>query len=197
MTAPWMQTATGVAFDLLRPDPASVRFATDVAPALARLARFNGHVSTGPYSVAQHCVIGAEAMLEETGRSHLAALFLVHDAHEAYIGDLTRPVAMALSSLVGAGVGEAIADLRNRIDAAIYAAAAIPPPTLGQKRLVQEMDDRMLETERRQLLCTCERPWGLNTRPVRIRGALRPWAWPDAADRWLALFRQLCPRSTL
>lgn len=209
MTAPWMQTASGVAFDLLNPDPAKIRFAADVAPALARMPRFGGHVSTGPYSVAQHCVIGAEAILAERGRGDLAAHFLLHDAHEAYVGDMTRPVAAALAAVVEAqfapemkprGVVErAIGNLKARLDRAILEAACLDPLSSEEDRLsVKDMDERMLETERRLLLSQCERHWGeLGIRPVRLRGGLRPWPWHEAADRWLAMFRELCPRGAI
>lgn len=204
MTAPWIQTASGVAFDLVTPSPLQVRFAADVAPALARTPRFGGHVSLGPYSVAQHCVIGAEALFDETHRADIAAHFLLHDAHEAYIGDITTPVAVALSGEVDIETGASGAftrvldRIKATIDVAIFKAAGLSPLEPEDHSRVTAMDLRMLETERRQLLCQCERHWDAGpVKPLRIRGGLKPWPWPEAADRWLRLLRELCPRSTL
>lgn len=47
MTAPWIETASGVAFDLLAPTVEMVR-ATDIAHSLARINRFSGHTLGEP-----------------------------------------------------------------------------------------------------------------------------------------------------
>jgi hypothetical protein len=205
MTAPWVQTASGAAFDLLDPRAESVRFAFDVAPALARIPRFNGHVPSGPYSVAQHCVIGADMVVRETGNVRAAAHFLLHDAHEAYVGDIARPVAAAIavsaarsaSSLVPIGsVVDGIATLKARIDVVIHEAARLPAITPEEQAIVSEMDERMLETERRLLLPTCERRWSASTKPLKLPGGLKPWPWPVAAERWLEALSKFCPNSS-
>lgn len=56
-----------------------------IAFALSNINRFTGHV--GQYSVAQHCVMIAEALPEPY---KLAGL--LHDAPEAYIGDVSAPL---------------------------------------------------------------------------------------------------------
>jgi 5'-deoxynucleotidase YfbR-like HD superfamily hydrolase len=71
----------------------------DVAEGLARICRFGGHVPGNPYSVAQHCVIGADAAMEETRDANIAAYFLLHDAHEFVFGDMTTPVAKWLATI--------------------------------------------------------------------------------------------------
>lgn len=208
LDTPWVQTASGRAVDLLIPRPSDIDLAADVAPALAKICRFGGQVVSGPYSVAQHCVLGAEAVLEETGRADLAAAFLLHDAHEAYLGDMVTPVRRAIMAevarrTVGNGdeaaamVAEAIDALKDRFDFAVYVAAGLQPPRLlpaADRAVIAGMDLRMLDAERRQLLAPCRRDWGLgDVRPVRLRGAIRPWPWPEAADRWLAALRRLWP----
>ena len=55
MSKAWVQTRTGLAFDLLEPTPDMVE-AMDIAWSLSLINRFNGH-SRYPYSVAQHCVL--------------------------------------------------------------------------------------------------------------------------------------------
>lgn len=56
-----------------------------IAFALSNINRFTGHV--GQYSVAQHCVMIAEALPNEYKLSGL-----LHDAPEAYIGDVSAPL---------------------------------------------------------------------------------------------------------
>jgi uncharacterized protein len=177
---PWIQTASGIAFDLIAPIPEMVNFETDIAESLARLPRFNGHLRSGPYSVAQHSVVGADALFNETGRRDLAAAFLLHDAHEAYIGDITTPVARALAIYAGetasggrddlaAAVARhaavkstesGIALMKERLDRAIHTAAGIAWPLPDNVReAVKLMDLRMLVTEQQHLLGPEVRPW--------------------------------------
>jgi len=85
----WVQTVSGVAFDLLDPTPEMVQL-EDIAHALSRIPRFNGHTRSH-YSVAEHSVLGCLLVPRE-----LQTAFLLHDAHEAYIGDLTSPLKAAL-----------------------------------------------------------------------------------------------------
>lgn len=81
----WILTQSGQQFDLLRPTAAMIN-PVDIAHALSRLCRFNGH-TRAHYSVAQHSLIVASLVPVE---HQLVAL--LHDATEAYIGDMTRPL---------------------------------------------------------------------------------------------------------
>ena len=78
-------TYSGKMVDLYRPDPDTIDFA-DIAVALGRLNRYNGH-TTRPYTVAEHSIRMSYLVPEED-----AVWALVHDAAEAYIGDIISPV---------------------------------------------------------------------------------------------------------
>lgn len=78
-------TYTGKRFDLYEPD-ADLIDPRDISHSLAHLCRFNGHTREF-YSVAQHCCMVADLVPEE---DKLAAL--LHDATEAYVGDMVRPL---------------------------------------------------------------------------------------------------------
>ena len=96
----FFQTHTGLRIDPLRPCADHVRI-EDIAHALARICRFGGHCAAF-YSVAQHSVLlsfAAERLgVTLSGPGHgsgaLAAArwALLHDAAEAYLGDLIAPI---------------------------------------------------------------------------------------------------------
>lgn len=82
-------TRTGKRVDLLEPS-ASMIDPRDIAHSLGMQCRFNGHTKAF-YSVAQHCNIVADLVPEQF---QLEAL--LHDATEAYVGDLVGPLKQAL-----------------------------------------------------------------------------------------------------
>lgn len=79
-------TYLGHMVDLLRPDPEQIEL-VDIAHALARLTRFTGH-GDQCFTVAQHSV-----MVHDLARVPWA---LLHDAAEAYIGDVSSPLKKAM-----------------------------------------------------------------------------------------------------
>lgn len=81
----WMQTYSGHKFYPLDPHPEDI-FIEDIAGALSNMCRFGGHCREF-YSVAEHCVHVARLAPKEL---KLAAL--LHDAAEAYLVDIPRPI---------------------------------------------------------------------------------------------------------
>lgn len=92
----WVQTYMQRTFRIDHPDPRDVNI-RDIAHALSLQCRFNGHVREF-YSVAQHSLIVSDVAQRlheeepESAHANAALAGLLHDAHEAYIGDLVRPV---------------------------------------------------------------------------------------------------------
>lgn len=84
----WIQTYTGGRFWPLDPDPSEIHV-EDIAHSLSNVCRFGGH-SRRFYSVAQHSVLVSE-QLPDTG-DRLSLWGLLHDASEAYLGDMVRPL---------------------------------------------------------------------------------------------------------
>lgn len=82
-----IRTNSGAMIDILHPDPALICI-EDIAHSLSHICRYNGHVDRH-YSVAQHSVIMA-IMPEIPGELKLTAL--LHDAAEAYLGDVVKPL---------------------------------------------------------------------------------------------------------
>ncbi len=198
----WKQTRSGRAFPLDRFDFTDVDLHGDVAESLARICRFGGHVEGGVYSVAQHCVVGADAAMEETGDANLAAYVLLHDAHEYIIGDITTPVQHWLALVDrrmgggGARIGILIGAAKDMLDRAIWKAAGIAPPGPTYRAAVRDYDVRLLATEMRQLLATPPMSWGREVdeaRPIRMRGRLTAWPVDRAVYEYRKRLDDLCP----
>lgn len=89
MNANAFRTHSGVLLDLSRPEEADVRL-VDIAHHLARVCRFGGAVDRF-YSVASHSVYVSNilaAQTQPTGLALPALAGLLHDATEAYLGDM-------------------------------------------------------------------------------------------------------------
>ena len=68
----------------------------DIAQSLSRTCRYNGHIEAPFYSVAQHCVL---ASMFVNGDAKMAKTALFHDATEAYIGDIVKPLKVLLPQI--------------------------------------------------------------------------------------------------
>jgi len=88
-----IRTASGLNLDILNPKPEQISI-YDIAHALANLCRFAGHTAKF-YSVAQHCKLSTLLVSQE---NKLAAL--LHDATEAYLVDIPRPLKKHLADYV-------------------------------------------------------------------------------------------------
>jgi hypothetical protein len=87
---PYLQTVSGRFVNPFDPDPSALD-ADDIARALANLCRFGGHCRVF-YSVAQHSVIVSELVEQRGGDAEDVFAALMHDASEAYLGDMPHPL---------------------------------------------------------------------------------------------------------
>lgn len=187
----------GSVLDLARPSPAEVDF-RDFAGRLSRIARFNGVPQIGSYSVAQHSLHGAQALLAEGAGEMMAALFLLHDAHEALIGDLPTPFQHLLEAVHGPGVRDSIGKIKTAWDEAIYEAAGLPGPSAWKtswRTVIDGMDRRMMQAEARELLGEqAQRHLGRSLPRPKIAGTIKPWAPTKAEFAFLELLERLIGR---
>lgn len=150
-----IQTYSGRWFDLGDPKPEMVD-PLDIANALANTGRFSGHTRAF-YSVAQHSVLVALAVAEQLGdehphRSEAMRWALLHDAHEAYTGDFTRPLKRAMVA-TGASAGSGpLGIIQSQIDAAVRARFGLGQMTTTTLELVKRCDTVVLATERRDVM---------------------------------------------
>ena len=85
-----IMTCSHKMFDPLHPDAELIDIA-DIAHALSMLCRANGHFKSF-YSVGQHCINCAKEAKARGYSEFVQLACLLHDASEAYLSDVTRPV---------------------------------------------------------------------------------------------------------
>jgi hypothetical protein len=87
----WIQTASGGRFYPLRPRVEDVKV-EDIAAALSRNCRFTGHCIKH-YSVGEHSLLVCDILHYWEHRDPETILWgLLHDASEAYVSDIARPL---------------------------------------------------------------------------------------------------------
>ena len=181
--APWVQTFSGGAVDLLTPTPDQILL-VDIAHALSRIPRFNGHTG-GPlaWNVAQHSLL-VESLLPGDADPVTRLLAELHDAHETYVGDPVSPRKLALLRLTPHDCyGKAVDPLRvitDGLDKAIWAAFALPEPSDSQRRAIAAADLLALRVERDALMASPPRDWLPLPEPLEPLPELVP-AMPDEA----------------
>ncbi len=182
----WVQTASGRRVSLVSPDPETI-CVEDIAHALGGICRYTGHTRRH-YSVAEHSVRIA-SWLESEGQPPAVALAgLLHDAPEAYLGDPSYPLKVAMPDVVREWW-----DRRERAVArAIEVALGLPKGMVSDPpAIVHEADRRIVVDEREVFLGGTFEGWsgpaeGLKT-PRHAWGFDRALA----SETWLAQYRSL------
>ena len=143
-----MLTASGQLFDptcLAAGGLADTVCLSDIAHSLAHICRFVGHCKRH-YSVAEHSLFVAD-ILKHQGYPAAAQLAgLMHDAHEAYCGDVVTPIKEA--------IGPAWRHLEDGIERTVHSALGINALMAKWKSPVHRADSCALVTEIRSLFLT-------------------------------------------
>lgn len=175
-------------FDLSNPLPDDVDLA-EVAASLGKICRFSGNTVTH-YSVAEHSLRLCVAV-ELAGGSEAEQLqALLYHAHQAYTGDITRPMRDAIAR-VNMGAANVIELIEKRVQHAISLkadATYIPFP------LVQELDNQFAIYERWALVnCNgnTELPPGIADCVLEAFEGEEGWPAMVAAERWLGKLVEL------
>lgn len=132
----FITTIGGKKFDPTSPELEDIDV-EDIAHSLSLICRANGHFREF-FSVARHCINCAREAEARGYTARMRLLCLLHDATEAYIGDMTRPLKRQLPDYCAC---------EERLYADILAALGIPAPTAEETVLVKEIDDCMLYHE--------------------------------------------------
>ena len=138
-----IKTYTGVMFEPLNPNLELIDI-LDIAHALSMLCRANGHFRSF-YSVGQHCI---NCMKEAAARGYserVQLACLLHDASEAYLSDVTRPVKQELPKYL---------EIEKPLQDAIWLKYLGNPLSREEYAQVFEIDDVMLYHEFLSLMDT-------------------------------------------
>ena len=173
----WIDTVGGP-FWPAAPMPVDVNIGA-IAHALSNLCRFGGHTKEF-YSVAQHSVLCAWQI--PTGNPRLQLAALMHDAAEAYVVYLPRPLKGLLPGykVMEDAVTRAIETRFNLLS---------PLPDA-----IRRIDERMLVTEASQLMAGASGAWwARESYPPPYEFQIHPWPPARARDVFLDLFFDLRP----
>jgi hypothetical protein len=130
----YIQTYTGRKFWPLEPEASELDI-MDIAHGLAHNCRWTGHCSKF-YSVAQHSILASHLVPEG-----MELTALLHDASEAYLSDLSRPVKHSPEM-------KPYRDAEARLEKVIAEKYGTTFPMPKEVKLV---DNKLLYTERRDL----------------------------------------------
>jgi uncharacterized protein len=168
-TGDWIQTYTGVQFWPLDPQPEEIRI-EDIAHALSMQCRFGGHCRVF-YSVAEHSVRVSREL-----PAHLKSWGLLHDAAEAYLVDLPRPLKRSCE------MGVLYSQIEDRLMAVICERFGLTPnPPIEIKRI----DTVLLMTEKRDLMSWF---WFMaEDTEEPLTEPIDPWEAGEAESRFLTL----------
>lgn len=171
---PTILLQSGRYFDLEDPE-GSTFDVVDIAHALSHICRFTGHCRTF-YSVAQHSVLVSRVVPKEH-----AFAGLMHDAAEALIGDVAKPLKVLLPDY---------ARIEQRIERAVFARFGIPPELPD---CVKQADRILLRTEQRDLMDADGHHWQFTGNATPLPDRIFP-VLPGAARRmFLERFFEVAP----
>lgn len=139
-------TSTGKYFDYVSPQHNQIDI-KDIATALGNLCRYNGQLECF-YSVAEHCVHASQYALSLfPNNMEFAKTVLLHDAAEAYIGDMPKPLKVLLPEYQ---------DVERRVEFTIFAKFDVDVSRWDE---VKSIDHMMLKAEHRILFPNDTEEW--------------------------------------
>jgi len=169
---PWIQTYTGKRFTPTNPIVDDIVI-EDIAHPLSMQCRFSGHVKKF-YSVAQHSVLVSYVCDNQD-----ALWGLLHDASEAYLVDIPRPIKKS-------GKFDNYLEFENIMQRAICKKFGLQPDMPESVRMA---DDMLLATEARDLMSPMHKDWINLTDPLPF--TITPLSHDDAKLLFLKRFEEL------
>lgn len=173
-----IRTFGGTYFDFMAPEM-SIFTIEDIAHALSHICRFTGHSETF-YSVAQHSVLVSQIVPKE------CALFgLLHDAPEAFIGDVAKPLKNLLPDY---------AEIEARVERAVFDRLGL----VGDiPKCVKVADLIMLRTEQRDIMGCEAEVWAGTAGEMPLQEIIRPVSSREARQMFLDRYYELTEMPSL
>lgn len=163
----WFQTYQGFKFHVIDPHIGDVDI-DDIAHALSFTCRYGGHCREF-YSVAQHSIYVEQMLSERWPDTPLLSLQgLLHDAAEAYVGDMKRPIKDHMPTFQA---------IESNVNKVIHEALGVPLPSEHWERLIKYADNAVLMAERRDIMNHFNQDWDIKEEPWW--GRIQPWPHPD------------------
>ena len=159
---------SGRYFDFVNPQPDQFVL-SDIAGALSKICRFGGQIDSF-YSVAEHCVHCAEVARQDGRPTSTQAALLLHDAAEAFCGDVVKPLKLMLTEY---------AAIESRVEAVIAAKFGIDFEK--EAAAIREIDHAMLIAERRKMFSPDKVTWFGENEVRRLEIGFRLW-YPMEAE---------------
>lgn len=190
----YFTTASGRRVDLLRVSAADI-IIEDIAHQLAQVNRFGGSLEE-PVSVAQHCVYVSQVVEVWGGTRRECLQGLLHDASEAYLGDVTKWFKESY-------VFRAYRDLEDQLQRLILAKydceEVLCQAVLDADRLMCRVEGRLLAAQLGEHVPEC---WSVKYQPpsskeLELVGRWEPWLWRRARGAFLDRFEQITVVSTV
>lgn len=169
---------SGTSFDFLYPERSTFDI-KDIAHALSNLCRFTGHVKEF-YSVAQHSVLVSYQVPKE-----FALHALMHDAAEAFTGDVSSPLKALLPDFNA---------IEKLVEFEVFSRFGLPTTIPVE---IKRADNILLVTEQRDLMHPgtqlVNRPRGV----LQLKDTISTWLPSEARRHFLLRFREVAHQSEL
>jgi uncharacterized protein len=174
IVGPTIKLYSGNYFNFLEPEKSAFTI-EDIAHALSNICRFTGHVNDF-YSVAQHSVLVSHLVPYK-----YALLGLLHDAAEAFLGDVSTPLKRLLPEYKV---------IEHRVEKAVlshFELYEVLPPCIKQADLVA------LKTEKRDLM-KCTDSWGILEDVEADTNVITPLLPLEAEHLFMKRYREITDR---
>ena len=175
--ADYITTWSKIHFTPLEPREEDVSV-EDIAHALSLMTRANGHFPEF-YSVGQHCIACAREARAREYPARVQLYCLLHDASEAYLSDITRPVKKNLPAYV---------EIEAVLQEAIFRRLAGAAPGREEAGQVKDVDDSLLYYE---FLHYMGEALQERAPEVKSRMEFRERPFRETEQEFLELYRQL------
>lgn len=174
-----IQTRSGLLFWPLEPVVADIRI-DDIAHALSNQCRFSGHTREH-YSVAEHSVRVSE-LVESWGAVRMVQLWaLLHDASEAYLVDLPKPLKEDPS------IGDGYKAIEARLMRAVCERFDLP---FEEPAMVRIADVTLCATEARDLMTEHPTYWSKLAHPP-LEQTIIPWSAETSRRNFISRFTRI------
>ncbi|MEG1345026.1 MAG: HD domain-containing protein [Terrisporobacter sp.] len=176
-------TFSKVSFNPLNPSKDDILI-EDIAHSLSLITRANGHFSEF-YSVAQHSIACCEEAIARGYNNKVILACLLHDASEAYISDIIRPVKRNLQGYL---------EVEKQLQSTIYEIFLGEAINEEEQKLIDSVDDTLLYHE---FIHYMDKELPLNKEELRSKPEFKFVDFKEIEDKYKNLFYSFQDKITL